>query len=91
MLNTWRELVLRETRDGGGKSSICVFCRMDVGIKIDPSGEERPQYFINEVERTTTTSIWLYHFVRGTMRTLGDTFAMVFKQWLKDIQNPYVL
>lgn len=64
---------------------------MDVGIKIDPSGEERPQYFINEVERTTTTSIWLYHFVRGTMRTLGDTFAMVFKQWLKDIQNPYVL
>lgn len=91
VLETWRELVLREARDTGSKPSIGVFCRMDVGIRIDPSGDGRPRYFINEVERTTTTSLWLYHFVRSTMRTLGDTFAMVFKQWLKDVRNPYIL
>jgi hypothetical protein len=91
VLKTWRELVLRETRDTGGKPSIGVFCRMDVAIKIDPSHAGRPEYFVNEVERTPTTSIWLFHFVRSTMRTLGDTFAMVFKRWLKDIRNPYIL
>jgi len=83
--------VLRETRDTGAKPSICVFCRMDIGIKIDPSGQHPLQYFVNEVERTQTTSLWLRYFVEHGMRTLADTFAMVFKQWLKDIRNPYIL
>ena len=32
----WKELTLHETKDTGVKSSISIFCRMDVGIRIDP-------------------------------------------------------
>ncbi|KAG9311147.1 hypothetical protein JVU11DRAFT_8210 [Chiua virens] len=87
---TWKSLVMRETKDTGAKPSLCVFCRLDVGIKIDPSGTSEPQYFVNEVERTPTTSLWLYHFEK-TMATFADTFAMVFRQWLMDIRNPYIM
>ena len=91
VMETWRSLVLRETKDTGAKPSLCVFCRMDIGIWIDPSRKEKPQYFVNEVERTPMTSLWLFHFVGNTMGTFADTFAMVFKRWLTDIRNPYIL
>jgi len=67
VLGTWRELVLRETRDGGGKPSICLFCRMDIGVRIDLHGAGSSQYFVNEVEHSPTTSVWLFHFIQGMM------------------------
>ncbi|KAG6369552.1 hypothetical protein JVT61DRAFT_14253 [Boletus reticuloceps] len=90
VLTTWKHLVARETRDTGAKPSICLFCRVDVGIRIDMSGQAPPAYFVNEVERSPNTSIWL-RFHDNTMGTLADTFAMVFKRWLMDIRNPYIL
>ncbi|KAI5984890.1 hypothetical protein EDD15DRAFT_2193948 [Pisolithus albus] len=89
VLDTWRDLVLRETRLGGAKSSLAVFCRMDIGLKFLPEGP--PQYFVNEVERSPTTSLWFSCNPSNTMGTMADTFAMVFRQWIKDIRNPYVL
>ncbi|KAF8435843.1 hypothetical protein L210DRAFT_870722 [Boletus edulis BED1] len=91
VMQTWRSLVLRETKDTGAKPSLCVFCRIDVGIRLDTSGTVSPQYFVNEVERTQNTSLWLYHIVGKTMGTFADTFAMVLKRWLMDIHNPHVL
>jgi len=50
-----------------------------------------PNYFVNEVERTQTMSLWLASMVDKRMGTLMDTFAMVLQQWLKDSVNPYIL
>lgn len=91
VMQTWKDLVARETKDTGAKPSLCVFCRMDIGIRIDPSGQLRPEYFVNEVERSPLTSLWFYHFVGRTMGTFADTFAMVLRRWLMDIRNPYIL
>ncbi|KAI6025432.1 hypothetical protein EDC04DRAFT_2606310 [Pisolithus marmoratus] len=66
-----------------------VFCRMDVGLKITNDG--CPHYFVNEVERSTTTSLWLASNLDNTMGTMADTFAMVFRQWLHDMRNAYVV
>ena len=90
VLRSWRDLVLREAKDSGAKTSISIFCRIDIGIRIDPSGKAPPAYFVNEVERSLNTSIWL-RFHDKTMGTLADTFAMAFKRWLMDIQNPYIV
>ena len=47
---TWRELVIRKTKDIEAKPSIAMFCRMDVRIHIDPLGKHPPAYFVNKVE-----------------------------------------
>ncbi|KAI5997365.1 hypothetical protein EDD15DRAFT_2194464 [Pisolithus albus] len=46
--------------------------------------------FVNEVERSPTTSLWFSCNPSNTMGTMADTFAMVFRQWIKDIRNPYI-
>ncbi|KAI5999281.1 hypothetical protein EDD15DRAFT_2193943 [Pisolithus albus] len=61
---------------------------MDIGLKFLPEGP--PQYFVNEVERSPTTSLWFSCNPSNTMGTMADTFAMVFRQWIKDIRNPYI-
>ncbi|KAG6369570.1 hypothetical protein JVT61DRAFT_14275 [Boletus reticuloceps] len=85
-----RNLVACETRDTGAKTSICIFCRIDVGIRVDPFGQAPLAYFVNEVGRSLNTSIWL-RFHDNTMGTLANTFAMVFKRWIMDIRNPYIV
>jgi hypothetical protein len=87
---TWKDLVVRETRDIGAKPSICIFCRIDVGIRIDPSGSTPPSYFVNEVKRTQNTGIQLRYNLNA-MGTLADTFAMRFRRWMMDIRNPYIV
>lgn len=62
---------------------------MDIGIRIMEG--HFPNYFVNEVERTQTMSLWLASMVDKRMGTLMDTFAMVLQQWLKDSVNPYIL
>lgn len=89
VLGTWSKLVRQETRINGGKSSLAVFCRMDVGILL-LDGNDRPQYFVNEVERTTTTSLWLRGHL-NSMGTMADSFAILFRQWLADMNNPYIV
>ncbi|KAF8556441.1 hypothetical protein OG21DRAFT_1506544 [Imleria badia] len=92
VIDLWKELVLRETRSSGSKPPIAIFCRMDIGIKIGPGNHERPEYFVNEVERTLTTSLWpISHMFRTSMGTMADTFAMILRQWLRGVRNAYIL
>ncbi|KAI6017507.1 hypothetical protein EDC04DRAFT_2902507 [Pisolithus marmoratus] len=88
VLDTWRGLVLQETQKCG-KPSIAVFCWMDIGLMVTADG--CPHYFMNEVEQSTTTSLWLACNINNTMGTMADTFAMVFRQWLHDMKNAYVV
>lgn len=87
VLTTWEALVLWEGKANGAKPSICTFCRMDIGIRIEEG--HSPSYFVNGVQRTQKMSLWLNSIVNAG--TLMNTFAMVFQQWLKDSLNPYIL
>ncbi|KIO07556.1 hypothetical protein M404DRAFT_8361 [Pisolithus tinctorius Marx 270] len=88
VITTWNDLVLQEMQANGRKPSICIFCRMDIGIWMEWG--KAVEYFMNEVEWTPMTSIWLGAYNGHTMETLTDTFSMVFRQWLLSIQNPYI-
>ena len=83
--STLNELYKIESRCIGGKSSIGIFCRMDIGVVLD-SDTKNVSYFVNEVEHTTTTSLW----ANGgslPMGTFGTTLAKLFHDWLSDISK----
>lgn len=89
VVRTWSQLVRQETRSMGGKPSIASFCRMDIAIRMSEANEP-PQYFVNEVERTLTTSLWL-KVHRKSMEKMADSFSMLFRKWLSDAINPYIV
>ncbi|KAI6140221.1 hypothetical protein BKA82DRAFT_4363740 [Pisolithus tinctorius] len=93
VLKAWRELVARETRVGGARPSMSLFCRMDIGI-MAPDGMSpklRLGYFVNEVERTPTTSFWLFWNINNTGGIMADTFAKLFEKWVRSITNVYCI
>lgn len=53
-------------------NSMSVFCRIDVGLMFDDTGE--PSYFVNEIERTATASLWLRASQDKDQGPLADTF-----------------
>ena len=84
---------MMESRSMSGKPSICLFCRLDIGLLIDKEG--RAHYFVNEVERTQTTSLWSNRShaksPKASTGILGDTFAQAFYEWLLSMNSPYVV
>jgi hypothetical protein len=93
-MQTYEELYAMESRCLCGKPSICLFCRFDVGILIDDEGQAH--YFINEVERMQTTSLWSNkqggnQSPKIPARMLGHTFAQAFYEWLLSMNNPYTV
>ena len=84
---SYEELVRQETNPAGAKSSLCVLCRMDIGLMFDRDGN--PSYFVNEVERSQTMSLWLRTVEDASMRGMVDTFARVLHSHLSDLADPY--
>ncbi|KAF9230949.1 hypothetical protein BU15DRAFT_82991 [Melanogaster broomeanus] len=84
---TYRELVRQESNPTGAKSSLAIFCRIDVGLIFDADGN--PSYFVNEVERTPTMSMWLKTVEDTTLRGMLDTLARVLHNHLMELGNPY--
>ena len=86
---TYNELYRIEMMQLGGRSSICVFCRLDIGLLGDDF--HSAYYFVNEVERTPTASLWSNTSRniknQSFIRCLGTTFAYVFHKYLMDIMN----
>lgn len=76
-----------ESRIIGGKPSIAVFCCMNVGIRLG----ELPEYFVTDVECTPPTGRCLRGHIHNTMQTMADSFAIVFRKWLVDARNAYIL
>ena len=54
-IKMYEELNLIESQTISGKPSIGLFCRLDIGVLVDSSGEVH--YFVNKVEWTQTTSL----------------------------------
>lgn len=84
---SYEELFRQETNPAGAKSSLCVLCRIDVGLMFD--GDGKPSYFVNEVERSQTMSLWLRTVEDASMRGMVDTFARVLHTHLSDLTSPY--
>jgi hypothetical protein len=82
VMENYRLLLSSESKKIGGKSTISVFCRMDIGIMFDEDG--RASYFINEIERTPTTSLWAKND-SVPIRTLSATFGECFYNWVTDV------
>lgn len=78
-----------ETTIGGFRSSLSIFCKVDVGLYFDE--DETPHYFVNEVERTPTTSLWRREIPDRELRTIPHTFAHVLHTYLQDLYQPYIL
>ena len=93
VMKTYGELYRLESRQLCGKSSISVFCRFDIGII---QNGHNIQYFVNEVERTQTVSLWtnplnLGAAVRSRIGLFGSTFANTLYKWLQETSNPCFL
>jgi hypothetical protein len=86
---TFDALYQIENRLIGGKSSIGIFCRMDIGVTKTKEG--CVNYIVNEVERTPNASLW-YQTKKVVNQvkigTLGSTIARAFHVWLMDMAYP---
>jgi hypothetical protein len=92
--STYEGLYAIESSVIGGKPSMSVFCRMDISLIVD-SQTNHVCYFVNEVERYHTTSLWSNmkqgaKSVRAPLGSFADTFSDVFYKYLVDIKNPYL-
>jgi hypothetical protein len=92
--NTYEGLYEAESKILSAKSSLSVFARFDIGLVVN-SSDRRVQYFVNEVERTQTTSLWTNRFrskvARSPAGILGASLAETFYAWLHSISNPYTV
>lgn len=89
VMNVYEQLYKMESRAIGGRSTIGTFCRIDVGLIFNTEFH----YFVNEVERTPTTSLWSNRQIRSgsnPIGILGATFAKSLHKWLTDIDNAFV-
>ena len=85
---TYKALVWLEALPLSAKTSICIFCRMDIGVMRGEDG--RAHYFVNEVERTPTASLWSNKSIGG-IGILGATFGTVLHRWITVLKNPFSL
>ena len=83
-MTTYASLLRLENRRMGGVSTISTICRLDVGIMFDEKGSA--SYFINEVERTQTMSLWS-RTPGVPLKVLCNTFAVALYKWLDDISQ----
>ena len=88
---TFQALVQRESRIIQAKTSLALFCRMDIGIL--ENGDGSIHYFVNEIERTPTTSLWSHDAKKTGVKIgiLADTFAEAMNVWLQGMCNSYSL
>jgi hypothetical protein len=91
---TYEGLYAIESKKLGGRPTIGVFCRIDISLMVDHQ-THRVDYFVNEIERTHTCSLWSNRkqgptSSKASVGTLADTFSEVFYKWLLDLSNPYV-
>jgi hypothetical protein len=88
--DTYDELHIMESKQLMARSPIGMFVRFDVALIVD-QGSQRIMYFVNEVERTQTTTLWSNR-LRAKSSTpptgiLGYTLAETLHRWLCTITD----
>jgi hypothetical protein len=86
VIDTFQELCKIESKQLLAKSSIRVFVRLDIALIVD-QGAQRVTYFVNEVERTQTTTLWSNRLKAKSSTAptgiLGYTLAETLYKWLQ--------
>ena len=94
IIDTYDELYKVESKQLQAKSSIGVFVRFDVALIVD-QGTQRVTYFVNEVERTQTTTLWSNRLKAKSSAAptgiLGYTLAETLYKWLSIITDSSAL
>ena len=85
VMDTYDELCKIESKQLLAKSSIGIFVCFDIALILDQS-TKHVTYFVNEVERTQTTTLWSNR-LRAKLTTaptgiLGYTLAETLHKWL---------
>jgi hypothetical protein len=88
---TYEGLYMVESRALGARSSISIFCRIDISLIVEG---DIVHYFVNEVKRYHTCSLWSNRKTgpnssKVSIGTFADTFSETFHKSLVDIFNPY--
>jgi hypothetical protein len=76
--DTYRHLVALERKRMGGGATLEIFCRLDIGLFWKDDGDLG--YFVNEVERTLTTSLWTRK-LKVNFDGFAEKFATALIQW----------
>lgn len=85
-LETWKELVQHDKRQSGNAiPCTALFCRIDIGVMVEGGNTS---YFVNEVERSLTTSLWIDGMPEGLHGILADTFAFKLHDLLCGLHDP---
>lgn len=66
--------------DETSAATLDIFCRMDISLIFD--GDKRAHYFVNEVERTNTASLWTTLKKTGNV-TMANDFSLALADWTK--------
>lgn len=88
VIETWKHLVCMEKGGLGATPCTALFCRIDVGVMLR---DQTPYYFVNEVERSLTTSLWMGGMPLGLHGVLADTFGSGLHRWLTWFHDPLSL
>jgi len=88
VMETWTHLVCMQKGALGSTPCTAVFCRIDVGVMVR---DGKPAYFVNEVERSLTTSLWMDGMPHGLHGVLADTFGSALHRWLTWFHDPFSL
>src|SRR5258705_11395779 len=94
IMDTYNELHRMELKQLMARSPIGMFVQFDVALIVD-QGSQRIMYFVNEVERTQTTTLWSNR-LRAKSSTpptsiFGYTLAETLHRWLCIITDPSAL
>lgn len=79
VMGQFRGLCERECPPDGSSSTLKVFCRMDVSLMVSGSG--KLGYFVNEVERTNTASLWMSLLDADTRNSVRECFRNALIKW----------
>lgn len=84
-LDMWASLVRMEKEVVAGTPCTALFCRLDIGVIVRG---ESISYFVNEVERSLTTSLWMAGMKDGLHGVLADTFGLGLHRWIRGVHDP---
>ena len=88
VLGTWKQMVCMQKGAFEGTPCTAVFCRLDIGVMVRNGNA---YYFVNEVERSLTTSLWMDAMPQGQHGMLADTFGTILYRWLAWFHEPLLL
>jgi hypothetical protein len=85
---TYNGLYQLESRAIFARPTIGIFCRLDIGLIVH---NNQVHYFVNEVERTQTASLWSNPFKSSSgpsrIGLIGSTFANALYRYLQDLEK----